>query len=129
VRACLARIEAREPAVAAWEHLDPDAAIRQAAALDRASSRGPLHGVPVAVKDVFDTVDMPTGYGSPIYAGHRPASDAACVALLRAAGAVVLGRRSRPSSPCSIPARRRTRTTRRTRPAAPPAARPLLSRT
>ncbi len=92
VKACLARIEAREPAVGAWEHLDPDAAIRQAVALDRGPRRGPLHGVPVAVKDIFDTADMPTGYGSPIYAGGRPAWDAACVALLRAAGAVLLGK-------------------------------------
>ena len=54
--------------------------------------RGPLHGVPIAVKDLIDTGDMPTGYGSPIYRGHRPAADAACVALARAAGAVVLGK-------------------------------------
>lgn len=92
VRACLARIAAREPAVQAWEHVDSEAALRQAVALDRAPRRGPLHGLPVAVKDIFDTADMPTGYGSPIYAGARPAWDAAGVALLRAAGAVVLGK-------------------------------------
>jgi Asp-tRNA(Asn)/Glu-tRNA(Gln) amidotransferase A subunit family amidase len=51
-----------------------------------------LHGLPIAVKDVFDTFDMPTAYGSPIYAGHRPAADAACVALARAAGAIVVGK-------------------------------------
>jgi amidase len=55
-------------------------------------SRGPLHGVPIGVKDIIDTVDLPTEMGSPIYKGHRPASDAACVATLRAAGAVILGK-------------------------------------
>ncbi|MCB0186736.1 MAG: hypothetical protein KDE31_20860, partial [Caldilineaceae bacterium] len=53
---------------------------------------GPLHGVPVGIKDIFDTVDMPTCYGSPIYSGHRPAADAATVALLREAGAIILGK-------------------------------------
>lgn len=54
--------------------------------------RGPLHGMPLAVKDVIDTVDMPTAYGSYIYRGHQPASDATCVALARAAGAIILGK-------------------------------------
>jgi Asp-tRNA(Asn)/Glu-tRNA(Gln) amidotransferase A subunit family amidase len=79
-RACLERIAAREPAVQAWEFLDPDLAIAQARALDRGAAAGPLIGVPVGVKDIIDTVDMPTAYGSPIYAGHRPRRDAACVA-------------------------------------------------
>jgi Asp-tRNA(Asn)/Glu-tRNA(Gln) amidotransferase A subunit family amidase len=92
VTACLERIAAREPVVGAWQHLDPDAALAQARARDREPPRGPLHGVPVGVKDIMDTPDMPTTYGSSIYAGHRPAADAACVARLRAAGAVVLGK-------------------------------------
>lgn len=92
-RACLDRIAAREPAVNAWEFLDPEQAIAEARARDRAPVKGRLHGVPVGVKDVIDTADMPTGYGSAIYQGkHRPAADAACVALMREAGAVALGK-------------------------------------
>jgi Asp-tRNA(Asn)/Glu-tRNA(Gln) amidotransferase A subunit family amidase len=83
---------AREPAVGAWEYLDREQALAQARERDREAPRGPLHGVPIAVKDLIDTFDMPTAYGSPIYRGHRPAADAACVALARAAGAVVLGK-------------------------------------
>jgi len=92
VRACLERIEAREDAVRAWEVVDVEGALAAARERDRASSRGPLHGVPIGIKDIMDTADLPTSYGSPIYAGHRPAADAACVALLRAAGAVVVGK-------------------------------------
>jgi Asp-tRNA(Asn)/Glu-tRNA(Gln) amidotransferase A subunit family amidase len=91
-RDCLARIEAREATVKAWAHLDPGAALAQARVLDAAPPRGALHGVPVGIKDIFATADMPTGLGSPIYDGHRPAADASCVALLRAAGAVILGK-------------------------------------
>jgi Asp-tRNA(Asn)/Glu-tRNA(Gln) amidotransferase A subunit family amidase len=92
VRDCLARVEAREPTVQAWATIDPEYALRQARALDRGPSRGALHGVPIGVKDVIDTADLPTEMGSPIYKGHRPACDAACVALVRAAGAVILGK-------------------------------------
>jgi len=91
-RACLVRITEREPQVGAWIFLDPDLAIAQARALDRAGVSGPLAGVPFGVKDIIDTVDMPTAYGSPIYAGHRPRRDAACVALGRKAGGVVMGK-------------------------------------
>jgi Asp-tRNA(Asn)/Glu-tRNA(Gln) amidotransferase A subunit family amidase len=91
-RACLDRIAERESVIGAWEFLDPDRAIAEARERDRATTRGPLHGVPIGVKDVMDTQDMPTAYGSPIYRGHRPAADAACVALARAAGAVVIGK-------------------------------------
>ncbi len=92
VAACLARIAEREPEVRAWEALEPEAALAEARARDAEPARGPLHGVPVAIKDIIDTADLPTAYGSPIYAGHRPARDADCVARLRAAGAVVLGK-------------------------------------
>ena len=92
VRACLDRIAAREPVVHAFANVDPDLALAQARALDRGPIRGPLHGVPIGVKDVIDTADLPTEMGSPIYRGHRPACDAACVALVRAAGAVILGK-------------------------------------
>ena len=66
VRACLDRIGEREPVVGAWQHLDTDAALRMARHVDRFGS-GPLKGIPVGVKDIIDTVDMPTGYGSAIY--------------------------------------------------------------
>jgi Asp-tRNA(Asn)/Glu-tRNA(Gln) amidotransferase A subunit family amidase len=92
VRACLARIAEREPVVHAWAHLDPEPAIAAARAADRGSPRGPLHGVPLGVKDVIDTFDMPTRHGSPIYHDNRPATDAACVAPCRDAGMIVLGK-------------------------------------
>lgn len=76
----------------AWEFLDADLAIAQARALDKSHVSGPLIGVPIGVKDIIDTFDMPTGYGSPIYRGHRPRRDAACVALSRKAGAVICGK-------------------------------------
>jgi Asp-tRNA(Asn)/Glu-tRNA(Gln) amidotransferase A subunit family amidase len=92
VRDCLDRIAAREPVVKAWATIDPDYALRQARALDSGPSRGALHGVPIGVKDIIDTADLPTEMGSDIYKGNRSASDAACVALVRAAGAVILGK-------------------------------------
>jgi Asp-tRNA(Asn)/Glu-tRNA(Gln) amidotransferase A subunit family amidase len=92
VRACLDRIEQQEPTVHAWKFLDPELALVQARRCDASETRSPLHGVPVAVKDQFDTADMPTGYGSPIYEGHRPVADAGSVARLREAGAVILGK-------------------------------------
>lgn len=92
LEACLARIAAREAVVSAWAYLDPDAALAEARARDREPPRGPLHGIPVGIKDIFDTADMPTVYGSSIYAGHRPQVDAASVRKLRAAGAVILGK-------------------------------------
>jgi len=89
---CLARIAARDPAIHAWAFLEPERARGQAHVLDAGPIRGPLHGLPIGVKDIIDTVDMPTAYGSPIYNWHRPAWDAACVAAARAAGAVMLGK-------------------------------------
>ncbi len=90
--ACLARIEAREGEVRAWEWLNADRALRLARARDAEAPRGPLHGVPVGIKDLIDTADMPTAYGSPIHAGHRPARDAWIVARLAEAGAIPLGK-------------------------------------
>src|SRR5579864_3217579 len=90
--ACLERIAAREGAVGAWAWLDPAQALAEARARDQAPVGGPLHGVPIGVKDNTDTADMPTAYGSRCYRGFRPAADAAGVALARAAGAVVLGK-------------------------------------
>ena len=91
-RDCIERIAAREPIVKAWVNFNPELALAQARALDREPRRGLLHGVPIGVKDVIDTFDMPTQMGSPIYHGYRPLADAACVALLRRAGAVILGK-------------------------------------
>ena len=92
VAACLERIAARERDVRAWAFLDPDLALRQARRLDREAPRSPLHGVPFGIKDVIDTADMPTEYNSPIYRGYQPKWDAACVALLRHTGCVILGK-------------------------------------
>ncbi len=95
-RACLDRIAAVEPEVRAFAHLDPEHALAQARALDRRRSEGlplgPLHGVPVAIKDIFDTADYPTECGSPILAGRRTERDATVVARLRSAGAVIIGK-------------------------------------
>lgn len=92
VRSCLERIHAREPQVKAWVHLDEEFALSQARERDRSAQRGPLHGIPFAAKDIMDSADLPTEYGSPIYKGYRPMADAACVALSRAAGGVLLGK-------------------------------------
>jgi len=92
VEAALAAIQARDAELHAWKAVDADFARRQARGLDAGPPRGPLHGIPVGVKDIFDTADLPTEYGSPIYQGHRPAADAACIAAARAAGAVILGK-------------------------------------
>lgn len=96
VRACLDRIRAVDPTSQAWTYLDPDHALNQARAADRARQEGkalgPLHGVPVGVKDIFDTADMPTEDGTVLHAGRRPTRDATAVALLRASGAVIMGK-------------------------------------
>jgi Asp-tRNA(Asn)/Glu-tRNA(Gln) amidotransferase A subunit family amidase len=96
VEACLDRIRAVDPEVQAWAFLDPDLARAQAAAADeyRLSARplGPLHGVPVGVKDIIDTADMPTENGSVLHAGRTPSRDAAVVSMLRGAGAVIMGK-------------------------------------
>ena len=73
--------------------------------LDDGPVRGPLHGVPIGIKDCFETFDMPTGFGSEIYAGHNTGRDAAIVALMRNAGAVILGKTGPANSSRSGPAR------------------------
>jgi len=96
VEACLARVREADGAVQAWAHLDPEHALAQARARDRDRSEGqptgPLHGVPVGLKDIFDTLDYPTEDGTVLHAGRTPVHDATVVAMLRAAGAVVLGK-------------------------------------
>src|SRR5690606_6254915 len=93
VCASLERIANREPDVQAWSYIDGEAALRQAQECDRVAvnDRGLLHGIALGIKDVIDTVDMPTAYGSPIYAKHTPAWDAYCVtAIKRAAGTMLV---------------------------------------
>jgi Asp-tRNA(Asn)/Glu-tRNA(Gln) amidotransferase A subunit family amidase len=92
VRRCLARIAEREPVVQAWEALDAEAAISEARRIDALRDRPPLCGLPVGIKDLIDTADLPTAYGSPIHRGHQPSRDAECVRRLREAGAIVLGK-------------------------------------
>jgi Asp-tRNA(Asn)/Glu-tRNA(Gln) amidotransferase A subunit family amidase len=89
---CLRRIAAREPDVRAWVWLDAEAALAQARARDAAPVRGPLHGIPIGIKDIIDTFDMPTELGCKAFRERRPSADAAGVALLRKAGAVILGK-------------------------------------
>jgi len=91
-QALLERIDSRDDAVRAWAHLDPDQVLAEARMRDSERPRSPLHGVPVGVKDILDTHDMPTTHGSPIYPNNHPSNDAACVALLRDAGMVVMGK-------------------------------------
>jgi Asp-tRNA(Asn)/Glu-tRNA(Gln) amidotransferase A subunit family amidase len=94
--ACLKRIAAVEGEVQAFAHLDPEHALSQARALDRQKRDGgpvgALHGIPVAIKDIFDTADYPTECGSLMLAGRRPKSDATVVAKLRESGAVIIGK-------------------------------------
>ena len=99
VRSCLERIRVRDADVRAWLCLNSDAGSRKAG--------GPLFGVPVGVKDIFDTYDMPTEYGSKIYAGHRPQSDSAAVALTRRAGGAILGKTVTTEFATMVPAQTR----------------------
>ena len=92
VGSCLERIAEREPAVRAWSHVAGEAALAKARELDREGRKTLLRGVPFGIKDIFDTTDMPTTYGSPIYVGCRPANDASAAALPRAAGGILLGK-------------------------------------
>lgn len=89
---CLDRIGHRESLVKAWSSLGKENALVRARELDKGSVKGILHGLPIGVKDLFDTYDLPTSYGSPIYANNYPASDAVSVALMRQAGGIILGK-------------------------------------
>lgn len=96
VSACLERIAAIEDGIGAWAYLDADHALEKACEADRiqqdGQTLGPLHGIPVGVKDIFDTKDMPTEDGTVLHAGRQPQEDATVVTLLREAGAVILGK-------------------------------------
>jgi Asp-tRNA(Asn)/Glu-tRNA(Gln) amidotransferase A subunit family amidase len=93
---CLKRIAEVDAKIEAWAYLDREYALRQAEAADEhrrhGRATGPLHGVPIGVKDIFDTGDMPTEFGSPLWVGRTPRRDAAAVARLRAAGAIIMGK-------------------------------------
>lgn len=91
-RACLDRIAEREPDVHAWAYCDPDQAIAAARELDRRGAKGPIAGVPFGVKDIIDSADMPTEWGTPIHRGRQPERDAACIALSCKAGGLLLGK-------------------------------------
>ncbi len=90
--ACFERIAERDDAVRAWAFIHAKQTLAEARALDRMPRRSRLHGVPFGIKDIIDTENLPTEYGSPIYRDHRPRADAACVALLRRSGCLILGK-------------------------------------
>ncbi len=96
VRSCLERIAQVDGTVQAWAFLDSELALQQARAADRHQASGAplgaLHGVPVGIKDIIDTADMPTENGTVLHAGRRPAKDATVIARLRAAGAIIMGK-------------------------------------
>ena len=96
VAACIARIKIDEERVQAWAFIDPEHALRQAQAADlrrrEGKPLGALHGIPVGVKDIIDTEDMPTEDGTVLHAGRRPYNDATLVAMLRSAGAIIMGK-------------------------------------
>ena len=92
VASCLERITEREPVVRAWSYLAGDAALAEARAFDKAGQKALLGGVPFGLKDIFDAAGMPATYGSPIYTGWWPASDASAAALPKAAGGILLGK-------------------------------------
>jgi len=96
VRACIAQIQAREPEVQAWAYFDAEHALAQAKLADDSRAAGtplgPLHGVPVGIKDIIDTGDMPTEDGTILHSGRNPWHDAKVVELLRSAGAVIMGK-------------------------------------
>ena len=93
---CLNRLNSREDDIQAWSYINAEHALEQAKKADKyrneGGSLGPLHGVPIGIKDIIDTEDMPTENGSPIYEGRRPQKDALCIAALRRAGAIIFGK-------------------------------------
>lgn len=104
---CLARIEEREDAVQAWEFLDVSRALSRADDLDHGPLSGPLHGLPIGLKDIIDAAGMPTRMGSSIYADNHPRADAALVATARQQGAVMLGKTVTTELATGTPARTR----------------------
>jgi Asp-tRNA(Asn)/Glu-tRNA(Gln) amidotransferase A subunit family amidase len=91
-RSTLDYIALRDPIVRAWIYVDPDQVIRNARELDKTAPTSPLHGLTFGVKDVIDTFDMPTMQNSPLYYDHQTSKDAACVAVVRHSGALIVGK-------------------------------------
>jgi Asp-tRNA(Asn)/Glu-tRNA(Gln) amidotransferase A subunit family amidase len=91
-KACLGLIRERNGDVGAWRHINEEFSLAQAAEADKTPARTPLHGIPFGVKDVIDTKDFPTEYGSRVHVGRSPKADALCVSRMREAGAVLLGK-------------------------------------
>lgn len=91
-KSCLERIADVDSDVEAWAHLDSENAVERAQEIDRVAHQGAARGIPFGAKDIIDTVDMPTEYGTPIHKGYRPGRDASCIAIMRAAGGVLLGK-------------------------------------
>ena len=91
-RAYIQHIQSCEAGIRAWQFFDPELALQNARTLDQSGVSGQLKGIPIGVKDLMDTADMPSTYGSPIYAKHQPTVDAACVASCRAHGTVIMGK-------------------------------------
>ncbi|MBT7952280.1 MAG: amidase [Gammaproteobacteria bacterium] len=89
---CLNRLELRESSVQAWEYVDKDLVRSQARDRDSQRKSKPLQGVPIGIKDIIDTADMPTSYGSPFYHEHQPEINAACIERLENAGAIIFGK-------------------------------------
>ena len=104
VEACLARIAERNSTLRAWAYVDRNHALAQARARDAEPRRGPLHGVPVGIKDIFDTYDMPTAHGSQAFKSHRPAANSGIVGLMRRAGLIILGKCTTTEFATPIPA-------------------------
>ena len=105
VTSCLDRIEALDGTIAAWTYVDRDGALARAKAVDATPGDGAMRGVPIGIKDVIETADMPTEYGTPIFAGWKPATDAACVARAKSVGAIVLGKHVTQAFACGAPVR------------------------
>ena len=92
LESCIERINQQESNINAWAYFNPEQALTAAKASDRNGNKGSIGGIPVGVKDIIDTHDMPTEYGSPIYKGNQPSSDATCVTMTRDAGGIIMGK-------------------------------------
>jgi Asp-tRNA(Asn)/Glu-tRNA(Gln) amidotransferase A subunit family amidase len=91
-RSCIERVADRDPSVRGWSHINTQQVLERARELDKWPEKGLLHGIPIGVKDIIDTSDMPTRHNSPSYFDYHPILDAACVMVLRAAGALIFGK-------------------------------------
>ena len=107
IQDCLAQIAMLDAGIGAWEYVDSIGALNRARELDRVTIKGPLHGMAIGVKDIIDVAGMPTRCGSPIYAQNMAKMDAVCVALAKAAGAIIVGKTATTELAAFHPARTR----------------------